>query len=522
MNYSKIILIFLNFLLILKKRLYVFIIFASIIILSAIYISFTHFIANKSYIIIKNQSISININQLTSSLKKVSLRNIETDVKWYDNFFKFFYIKIHIDKINLKKYKNFKNILAVEQYYAAVDILSDFVRITEEQENNFFTDFVKNNENNVYFIETEDLSIDNRVLLKNKTGKPVVFYRYYIYRINNTSKKIKQKIENTIKHNSKKINSPKILGFAGDLCIEDFVIYSIQTNGFDFTFKEIKSILKTPDIMSVNLECTITQKGSKEEKHFTYRAGEYEFKVVYDSPIDYVSCANNHAMDYGEISLLDTIKYLDKYKMKHSGSGKTIDEAFKPALINIDNIKLAYFSICDTPDEANGYTTMKKFKVTSDKPGIAYYDEVLLTELFKKYKDQGYTNIINFHTGFEYIFEPCSYIKKRNKKLIDIGADAVICHHPHVINGIEIYKGKMIAYSLGDFLFDIQKDYADEGIILYLFIKENNIVSWAFYPIVSHYGSVSIEEKRITEVEKRFLKLIKDLVKNNYLEVKIK
>jgi poly-gamma-glutamate synthesis protein (capsule biosynthesis protein) len=460
-------------------------------------------------------------------LKNAGFRNAGLDKRWYDAYLKKLYIKFSIDIIHSKKLLDSKNCIFVEPYYLTTDIISNYVRINNEKGDVFYDYFTKNEKSEVFFTKIDELSMEKRILLWDKTGKPVIFYKYYKCNIENISDRKKKKLEDKIIVFDNIPNLPEILGFTGDVCIEDYVTYSIKKNGYDFTFKEVGELLETPDIMSINLEFTITHRGKKEDKHFTYRASEDDFKIIYDSSIDYAACANNHSMDYGEISLLDTISYLDKYNISHSGSGKNKEEAFKPVLINTGLNKLAYFSICDANDEVNGYPTMEKFKAEENKPGIAFYDKDLLKKLFKKYKSDGYTVIVQYHTGYEYVFEPEYFLKKRNRKLIKMGADAVVCHHPHVINGVEIYKNKIIAYSLGDFLFDIQKDFADEGIMLYLFIKDNEIKSWAFYPTVCHYdeikswafyptvchyGAVTIDEDRIIDVEKRFINLCEKLI----------
>ncbi|MBN2545389.1 MAG: CapA family protein, partial [Spirochaetes bacterium] len=158
---------------------------------------------------------------------------------------------------------------------------------------------------------------------------------------------------------------------------------------------------------------------------------------------------------------------------------------------------------------------MKMFKAGENSSGVAYYDIEKLKELFKIEKDKNSIIIVQYHTGIEYTEKPSGIVQKHAKELIDIGADSVICHHPHVIQGTELYKDRIIAYSLGDFLFDIQKPNADEGIIIYLYVFNNRISTWSFYPTVSHFGSVVLNEERINEVEKRFIKLTSKLLERN-------
>ncbi|MCK4796923.1 MAG: CapA family protein [Spirochaetes bacterium] len=455
-----------------------------------------------------------NINEsFNKAINKAGFRNIETNPFWLDKFFKNFYKKLDTTIFYSKEKKNINNCINITPLYLTVDITSDIVRVTEEMENIYFYNLLNKIESEIKYKKIEALILKTRILLRKKNARPVVFYEKLVFNIHNIFNKRLYSVEKKINFQPNMPSGLTILGFAGDVVIEEYVKYSIKKNGGDYTFKELRDILKTPDIMSINLEFVISERGKKEEKHFTFRANEKQFKIITHAPIDYTCNANNHAMDYGEISLLDTIKYLNKYGIHHSGSGKNIEKAFAPARIFKNFNSLLYFSICEVSNEKKGYETMKHFKAKKNKPGIAYFDNKILSNLFKKEKNKGNINIIQFHTGSEHALKPSKRHKYRARKLIDIGADVVICHHPHVINGIEIYKNKLIAYSLGDFLFDIQKKNADQGILLFLFVKENKILTWAFYPTVSHYGAVILEEKRIRDVEKRFIRLTEDLLR---------
>lgn len=452
------------------------------------------------------------LSKIYTMVKKAELRNIGTDPIVMDTVLEKYYNTLHISTIYSQKKNTTENIIEIDAYYPVVDISHKLNRLDNEQEKHQFNAFKNDVTNDVLYTTVKNLSLDKRILIRKKNAQPIVFYKLSSFTITNHKNEVLTEWEKMLQCTYLQPEELVILGFAGDTVIEHFVKYSIKQNGIDFTFKEVNDILKTPDIMSINLEFTVSNRGKKENKHFTYRSSEAEFKLIYDSDIDFACTANNHAMDYGKASLLDTISYLDKYDIKHSGSGKNTDEAFKPAIFEKKNNHLAYFAVCEVINETRGYKTMKMFKAGKDKPGIAYYDEDRLKKLFAAEKAKGNLVIIQFHTGSEYSLTPDKRHEYRAKRLIDIGADAVICHHPHVINGAGIYKNKLIAYSLGDFLFDIQKENADEGVIIFLYLLDNKIVSWSFYPTVCHYGQVLINDPRVDDVNNRFIDLCKMFV----------
>jgi len=447
------------------------------------------------------------ISLINLNLKRNGFRNIKAEKEWYDRLFLKYYKKLYIYENHLIYKTDIANTISKKTYYCTVKINESLNRLNNNDIAVVFNDyFINNITYKISFKEAEKLEINERLLINRETGEPVIFYKYYIFKITNSFNKELKNFEVKIKFDNRE-NKPIVLGFAGDTAIEDFAKEAIKNYGITFAFNEVKNILNFPDIMSVNLECCVTDRGEREKKHFTFRCSEEEFKIITSSPIDYVCTANNHIKDFGDTGIADTLDCLKKYNISYSGSGKSIDDAFNPAYLKVKDTTFSYFSICEVTNETNGYQTMKMFKVKDNFYGVAFYDIEKLKKLFKIEKDKDNIIIIQYHTGIEYSEQPSPAVKKQARELIDIGADSVICHHPHVIQGIEIYKDKIIAYSLGDFLFDIQKPNADEGIILNLFVLNNKISAWSFFPAVSHFGSVILNEDRIIEVEKRFLKL---------------
>ncbi len=455
---------------------------------------------NSLYIISKIENKKI-INEIERVVEISEIRNPNKKFNLFDLFLKKYYSSLVINEKESFQHEFEENVFILQKYYANVDITDDLFFVNS----NDITDDL--------FSPIESLNIYKRVLLYQDSGKPVIKNRFVYYNIKKgflNKKKLTILLDN-LKLFSKKDKDLKIIGFAGDFTFEYYLKKEIEKNGLEHTFKDIKHILKVPDIMSVNLECVISDSLKPEPKRYTFKGSEYEFGIFTDSGIDYFACANNHAMDFGEKSLLNTINILDKYNYRHSGTGRNIEEAIKPAIIELDDMKLAFFSIAEVPTESRGYEVMKHFTADNKKPGIANYNKDLLSKNIQQQKEKGSFVIVQFHTGSEFYLEPLLATKKMVREIIDIGADAVICHHPHVVNGVEIYNNKPIAYSLGDFLLYITNEFADEGIIIYLFLNQKGIVSWAFYPTACYYGRFNLESDKLILVGKRFIELTKAL-----------
>lgn len=181
------------------------------------------------------------------------------------------------------------------------------------------------------------------------------------------------------------------------------------------------------DITMLNLENAITERGYKVPKEFNFRMPPKYLQVLKDGGVDIVNLANNHVWDYGQVGVKDTIAYLDEAGIYHVGAGVTAEEAGKPVIIKIKGKSIGFL----------GY----------------YFMEGNVVEDVSALKKTADVVIVNFHWGTERSNYPEGYQVDLAHRAIDAGADLVIGHHPHVLQGIERYKDGIIAYSLGNFIF---------------------------------------------------------------------
>ncbi len=290
-----------------------FYIYLSILLLVFIFTVLISYFFNKGIVINFNKDNKIDIetkNNFLDSVEKAGLRDIEKEHYWFDDYLKGFYKKIDFKKIKKIDFVE-NNSIQIVPKYAAVDIINVLNRIDKNNEESLYSSFLNNKELKVEFLETDKLNLNKRILLKKVNGEPVVFYEITVFEIYNLFNKRKYNLEKKINFVPVVFDKPLILGFAGDIVIEEYVKFAIDEYGFNYPFKDVNKILEVPDIMSANLEFPITDSGKKENKHFTFRAESEYARLIFSSPIDYFSLANNHAMDFGEVSLLDTLYYFN-------------------------------------------------------------------------------------------------------------------------------------------------------------------------------------------------------------------
>ena len=204
--------------------------------------------------------------------------------------------------------------------------------------------------------------------------------------------------------------------------------------------------LKSADIAMVNLECPVTTRGQKIPKPFNFRMNPRYIEALLDAGIDIVNIANNHIFDYGKEGLYDTISYLDSAGIRHVGSGRTKQEAQQPVIFTIDGKRIGFLGY---------YGGGEAPTATKSGPGVARRDIGLIASQIRTLKTVDSVDfvVVNLHWGTEKAEFPDASERVFAHQVIDAGADALIGHHPHVLQGIERYKAGVIVYSLGNFIF---------------------------------------------------------------------
>jgi len=197
--------------------------------------------------------------------------------------------------------------------------------------------------------------------------------------------------------------------------------------GADYFFKNVRSILEADDLSVVNFEGTLTEETSRADKTFAFKAPAEYAQILTSGSVEAVNTANNHSHDYGEQSYTDTLTALDNAGITHFGYDDT-------AVMDIKGIKVGLVGIYELKDHLGR-------------------EQQLKDNIAKVKADGAELIVVIFHWGNETETVPDTNQMTLGRLAIDEGADLVCGHHPHVLQGIETYKGKNIVYSLGNFCF---------------------------------------------------------------------
>ena len=210
-------------------------------------------------------------------------------------------------------------------------------------------------------------------------------------------------------------------------------------NGDSYFFKNVAPIFSEDDLTIVNFEGTLSNQGTRQDKQFAFRGKPEYVQILTSSSVEAANLANNHSADYGDVSLSDTIKYLNEAGISNFiGTNTTIRD--------VNGISVGLVGI-DALDET---------------------EAAKLENVIGSVKSLGaQLVIVSIHWGEEKATAPNDTQIELAHKAIDAGADLVLGTHPHVLQGIEKYNGKYIAYSLGNFCFGGNNNPADKDTVIY-------------------------------------------------------
>lgn len=242
-----------------------------------------------------------------------------------------------------------------------------------------------------------------------------------------------------------------------------------------YPFRGLAELLARSDINFCNLECPLSDMG--------YIRGMFRGDPIYAEGLkragfDVVSIANNHAFDASEDGFVATMNNLEKAQILYVGGGRNFKDARLPRIMRVKGLKVAFLAYTALSD--NGFYDDV---AGEDKPGILPFSPPLILEDIRNIRYQCDILILSIHWGAEENLYIHNKAIEFAHQFINEGVDVILGHHPHVIKGIEIYKGKPIFYSFGNFIFGCYYDSWYDNFLAKIYIKEKMIDKIDIYPI---------------------------------------
>ena len=230
-------------------------------------------------------------------------------------------------------------------------------------------------------------------------------------------------------------------------------------------FAGVRSVLDQADIALVNLECPFTERGEKLSKNFNFRARPELVEILRRGSVDVASLANNHTNDWGRLGVKDTIATLKRARIAHFGAGMNLTQARRPAVLERRGFKVAFLGYYfqadpDMLEPEAVYATRNSAGVAGCYKDLACVKAQIEEDVMHSILRAGAV-VVYFHWGKEGSYEVRDYQIDLAHRCVDLGCKAVLGAHPHRVQGIELYKGVPIFYSLGNFVYGGIKEPSD-------------------------------------------------------------
>ncbi len=251
----------------------------------------------------------------------------------------------------------------------------------------------------------------------------------------------------------------------GDIMLGGRSRKPIAEHGAEYPFAAVRPLLKRAPIVVANLEGPLARHAKKESRNYSYRVHPKHARSLLRAGINVVTLANNHLLDCGTEGVLETLEALAAAGVSVIGAGATDRAARKPVILQAGTYRVGLL----------GYYWNRRTAATSTRPGSAMDTLPVLASDIRDLRTRADRVVVTFHWGLPYERQPFEEDRVKARFAAECGADVVIGHHPHVIQPLEVYRGCLIAYSLGNFAFGSGNSHA-ESLLLAIRFEESRTV----------------------------------------------
>ncbi len=288
----------------------------------------------------------------------------------------------------------------------------------------------------------------------------------------------------------------------GDIMLDRTVWRRIQHNGPGSILECVRDDLRSADITFANLECPLSTVGPHNPVEWcVFRADPRAVAVLLDGGIDVVSLANNHTLNSGAEAMLQTIKHLEEAGVAYCGAAVEREHSWEPCLFEVDGLLIGFVACTDLSFEHGSWC-----KVDDDMTRFA--------QRIGAAKSKCDLLVVSIHWGNEYQKVPTQRQQEVARTAIEAGADLIIGHHPHTLQGVGSYRGAPILYSCGNFVFDQREGERMESAIFHLRFTEGEGWEIRMVPVWiprSRCGPIYPESTRAAKIIARLAALSANL-----------
>ncbi len=273
------------------------------------------------------------------------------------------------------------------------------------------------------------------------------------------------------------------LAAVGDLMLGRTIGERILSQGAQVPFAGVAHVLGAADLGVGNLECAMGSGGTAVQKYYTFLAPPEGAQALKLGGLDILNLANNHSLDYGPATLAETLLLLSANGMRAVGAGLSEAQAYGPLIVEVNGLRIAFLGRVNIPVELTTFDT-RSWAAVGDRPGVAWGEPAEVKAAVRAAKAQADVIVLLLHAGWELYMAPPSEERVLAQAAIDGGAALVLGTHSHLIQATDTTRpGTLIAYGLGNLVFDEFDGGATDSAILHVVLTRAGVESFSWQPV---------------------------------------
>jgi poly-gamma-glutamate synthesis protein (capsule biosynthesis protein) len=270
-----------------------------------------------------------------------------------------------------------------------------------------------------------------------------------------------------------------VISGTGDVNLDPAFVRTFPTTGYEHAWTGLGGLFESDDLTVVNLECSASNLGTPWDKPYTFRCDPDALPSMADAGVEVANLANNHSIDYGFNAMLDARQNLLANGIVPVGAGENAAEAYAPALFELNGWTVAVLGGGGVGPETGSWTARE------NRPGITNGDSVeAMTAAIRAADEVADLVIVSIHWGEQGATTPRAFEIGLAHAFIDAGADGIFGHHQHRLNPLGWYRGKPIAWGLGNFVWQAYPAQARRTAIARFVFDPDGTISACLVPVI--------------------------------------
>jgi poly-gamma-glutamate synthesis protein (capsule biosynthesis protein) len=300
------------------------------------------------------------------------------------------------------------------------------------------------------------------------------------------------------------------LAAVGDIMLNRSLGGALASGDKEYPFVNVSEVLREADLTVGNLESALGIIGEPANKSYAFRAPPEAANSLDSAGFDLLSLANNHAMDFGPQALIQAIDQLGQSGISVVGAGEDELQAREPWIVAVNEVTIAFLGYVDVPVEVSGFDT-KTWAAGANSAGVAWASAELMEQDIASARSRADVVVVLLHSGYEYTQQPSPEQVNAAQIAIDAGANLVIGHHSHLLQGVSFYNGGVIVYGLGNFAFDMEG--SRDSAILNVWLDEDGVRNIGFVPVtIGPFGQPGLANEEDADRIRKEIYRLSDLL----------